>query len=495
MTQEEKAKAYDEAIGRANELIYVSDKSSLQRKTVEHIFPELKENEDRKIKSDIQYAVRCAYGDNSSKTESILAWLEKQKTSEEAWQYLRENHSSSEMSDFQAAMNIAVAKAYNEGYNDGLEKQGEQKPIISDDALREGIAHFGITQYQIDNWLKKYVDVERQGKKKSADKVEPKFHEGEWITDGEKVWKIGYIEDDMYIEHRGTISAGGAIKSIDKHYHLWNIQDAKDGDVLRCENGWTCIFKTLVNDETFSSYCFMDSTKWFCETGSECHTLKEEFVKAYNGKIYPATKEQREQLEKAMTDAGYTFDFERKELKKIEQKQEDTSELSDFESALFTAFSDAWQQYLRGEEVNVAQWAKEHSEELLEIIQKELCKQNPAEWREEDERKISSIMYLLHTLGNNNFDSWLKSLKDRVHPKQGWSKEDERMIDNIIFELEENQENISGVGYKIDWLQSLKDRYTWKPSEEQMEALIKFVDTGNTDAIILESLYNDLKKL
>lgn len=41
-----------------------------------------------------------------------------------------------------------------------LEKQGAQKPIVSNNALREGIAHFGVTQYQIDNWLKKYVDVE-----------------------------------------------------------------------------------------------------------------------------------------------------------------------------------------------------------------------------------------------------------------------------------------------------------------------------------------------
>lgn len=42
-----------------------------------------------------------------------------------------------------------------------LERQ--QKPVISYDALREGITHVGLTQYQIDNWLKKYVDVEKQG--------------------------------------------------------------------------------------------------------------------------------------------------------------------------------------------------------------------------------------------------------------------------------------------------------------------------------------------
>ncbi len=43
-----------------------------------------------------------------------------------------------------------------------LEKQKEQKPVISNDAIREGVAHFGITQYQIDNWLKKHINVVEQ---------------------------------------------------------------------------------------------------------------------------------------------------------------------------------------------------------------------------------------------------------------------------------------------------------------------------------------------
>lgn len=42
------------------------------------------------------------------------------------------------------------------------------------------------------------------------------------------------------------------------------------------------------------------------------------------------------------------------------------TELTVFESALFTAFSYAWQSYLKGEEVNVIQWVKENSAELLE---------------------------------------------------------------------------------------------------------------------------------
>ena len=44
--------------------------------------------------------------------------------------------------------------------------------------------------------------------------------------------------------------------------------------------------------------------------------------------------------------------------------------LSDFEAALFSAFSDAWQTYLHGEDVNVVEWAKEHAPELLRVAGK-----------------------------------------------------------------------------------------------------------------------------
>lgn len=77
---EEKAKAYDEAIERANELNYVSDKDSLQRKTVEHIFPELKESEDERIRKeliDFIYDKTDTY-ELREKSNSWLAWLEKQ---------------------------------------------------------------------------------------------------------------------------------------------------------------------------------------------------------------------------------------------------------------------------------------------------------------------------------------------------------------------------------------------------------------------------------
>lgn len=84
MTIEEKAKAYDEAIVRAEELKYVSDKNSLQCKTIEHIFPGLAESEDEKIRKKlINYfsnvkgfsTLEYNYGITN---EDVVTWLKKQ---------------------------------------------------------------------------------------------------------------------------------------------------------------------------------------------------------------------------------------------------------------------------------------------------------------------------------------------------------------------------------------------------------------------------------
>ena len=90
-------------------------------------------------------------------------------------------------------------------------------------------------------------------------------------------------------------------------------------------------------------------------------------------------------------------------VKKQSTEHQNEEELSDFEAALFSAFSDGWQQYLNGEEVDVAQWAREHStellEELLEAAKEELKKQSeqkPTVWSEKDKeiiKRIASFMW------------------------------------------------------------------------------------------------------
>ena len=89
--------------------------------------------------------------------------------------------------------------------------------------------------------------LEKQGEQKPTDKVEPKFKVGDWITNDryiKMVVGIGTKGDTpyYYMFKDGTTKY---IDEIDKKYHLWTIQDAKDGDVLACENGRIGIFKCL----------------------------------------------------------------------------------------------------------------------------------------------------------------------------------------------------------------------------------------------------------
>ena len=138
LTIKQKAKRYDEALEKARDLYLPSDSALL-----EEIFPELIKNDDERIKEEIINYLECQSRDEPCRKsihDKWIAWLKKQKTSEEALQYLKENHSPSEVSDFQTAMNIAVAKAYDKGVKYGLENRGQtftKKEV--DDAYLAGV--------------------------------------------------------------------------------------------------------------------------------------------------------------------------------------------------------------------------------------------------------------------------------------------------------------------------------------------------------------------
>ena len=81
--------------------------------------------------------------------------------------------------------------------------------------------------------------------------------------------------------------------------------------------------------------------------------------------------------------------------------------------------------------------------------------------------------------------------------KPAWSEEDE-MIALSIEQVINCASLLNIVPEKVDkirtWLKSLKDRCTWKPSEEQLDAL-KRAQTGVIQFSVLQNLYNNLKKL
>ena len=90
--------------------------------------------------------------------------------------------------------------------------------------------------------------------------------------------------------------------------------------------------------------------------------------------------------------------------------------------------------------------------------------------------------------------------------KPAWSEEDETGLNDAMWAIEQarttakDENDMGNLWYAEKWLKSLKERHTWKPSDEQMEYLAKAITTlGNegdnkTSAILCE-LRTDLKKL
>lgn len=145
--------------------------------------------------------------------------------------------------------------------------------------------------------------------------VESRFHEGDWVTDGVSKCQIRFIDDTQYWYSENCIL--GSIESVDKQYHLWTINDAKDGDVLfhldSASNG-IFIFKEIIQRGTIQKvicYCDYDSEDGFClgENHTCCWT---------DSKIlHLATKEQRDLLFQKIREAGYIWNAETKTLKKL----------------------------------------------------------------------------------------------------------------------------------------------------------------------------------
>ena len=183
-------------------------------------------------------------------------------------------------------------------------KQGEQKPVIEMKSPEESL---GISSEEYN----KIVDACLY-----SDKVEPKFHEGDWIIHygTENIYQVVAVIDNQYQLKYGDNYTVQNCADVDRCARLWDIaKDAKYGDVL--SNGTTIfIFKDLLSDGSVMSYCDYDADS------GESDVFCPLSVNLVCSKITPATKEQRDLLLTKMREAGYEFDFEKKELKKIEQK-------------------------------------------------------------------------------------------------------------------------------------------------------------------------------
>lgn len=214
---EEKAKAYDEA--------YKKVAVRFGSNVANEIF--LKESEDERIMEALIYHYQ---GDGCLCTneyridyKDIRAWLEKQgelkpigklQLSKELYEHIRNTCaciddalSSGTLADMKDYLSMAKRSA-NSAF-DMIEKQGEKKPQ-------------GKTALE----AAKEEKVDNQICVKPADKVEPKFKVGDWVvTDKGDIIQIVTANFDYYTINNGMTFS---MSYVDKYWHLWTIEDAKN---------------------------------------------------------------------------------------------------------------------------------------------------------------------------------------------------------------------------------------------------------------------------
>ena len=306
--------------------------------------------------------------------DDCIAWLEKQRDKDKLIQELGEykvkytqevlekciNSMSNKDDERLRKTAIAFLKDFAEqGYEnaveciDWLEKQGEQKPCMvqwKGDNLKEVIGFTGKDK-NFEKWFKSFEEYEKYVhehndifklfnengshyeipvgawivktpdgyniasnailKQKSADKIEPTFNVDDWVVNkfGDS-WHIDSLDKKNYQVSDGKGNYNYFPISKQDEMHLWTIQNGKDGDILAC-NEEILLFKSYSAQGRISLYC------WYNGHTNNFHGKEViDILLTTRNKVCPATKEQRDALMKAMNDAGYEWDAEKKELKK-----------------------------------------------------------------------------------------------------------------------------------------------------------------------------------
>ena len=495
LNTEEKAKAYDEAVINGSRLWECGE---ITRENYEYIFPELKESEDERIRKEIISALKFA--NVKGVYDKHIAWLEKQDTDissfpKEQQVFMRKYVSFDKITLIKL---LAERDANNAEIIESFEKQDEQNQnhfelkaghwYIYHRAFCCRADHLTVKEgerfmCEKDDIVKGFVikEPEKYFKEVCApapieddqeltDKVEPKFKVGDWIVSNMShedycICKILKIRNGEYvIKSIYGYQGYNNFETFDKDYHLWTIQDAKDGDVL-CYKDEISLYKHDIKNCTkqettfggFVYHCCYDGKRFIMDS---LYSLTEQD----KIDIHPATKEQRDILFQKMKETGYEWDTETKELK--------IEEVDNLHNYLYGEQNPAW---------------SEDDENTIKVIKRII-------------KKSEIIDPLIYTdLLKEKLYDWLKSLKDRVQPqsKQEWSEEDNINLEKALWYVENPAPMVAKDSMLVEWLKSLKVRVqpqsTWKPSD----VAIGHICDGNynVDLDILDSIYRDFKKL
>lgn len=278
---------YKEALDRAKKWRNApnSDKiPTYANRVIEEIFPELKESEDEKIRKAIILFFELQ-DDNTTYSlvpkKDILAWLEKQGGKKSV------SITDEWIDDYWQHHKVINPDSYNKGEEIQFDYQG----FVS-----------------FCKYITRLTYPEKQGEQKLIDKVESKFKVGDWVVYCGKTCEITGLGNGVFTitNQDGSYFFNQVESTTEPAFHLWTIEDAKDGDVLANDKSVFIYAKVLYNKPY--AYCGVDKFGVFKDNCS-----KYDWSNSVDN-IHPATKEQRDILFQKMKEAGYEWHTIEKEL-------------------------------------------------------------------------------------------------------------------------------------------------------------------------------------
>lgn len=362
-------KSYKDALERAKKLKETCDSTAVIG-WCEYIFPELKEPEDEEMRKELTNYIKKKFENSCSPTPSKntlanwIAWLEKQGKEKSMKVYRVENEAEQKGlwrkfdGTYQPLFDMLTdgkckdlpmedSPIYREGgkqwFASAPSKETLQKWFSKEDLEELVSKGFTISEFEVvgykkvsdfeyiftrDNIINRnYLEVSDiyPEQKDFAPKVEPKFKVGDWVvTDKGDTVQIETVNNDYYTIGNGMLFS---MSYVDTSWHLWTIEDAKDGDVLA--NDWyqgndswekIIIFKKYHNkgiEGLINAPCVEGYGNTYKNRKMAFDEEVPYFSKTWTDNLRPATKEQRDLLFARMKEEGCVWYEDKKEPIKL----------------------------------------------------------------------------------------------------------------------------------------------------------------------------------
>ena len=271
---------------------------------------ELKESEDERIRKALISILKSDFEKDTTifdiSIEQTLAWLEKQGTTQKPFTF----NSLPRLLGMIEPSDRAIA--YSNKLADSLENEGY---TTDSKIVRESIKMMRGEKVPLAT-----MDETEEGSTGNPNKeVSPKFGVFSWICDGRSTRQITQVLDcGFYVFDDGFNSR---CEDIDSKYHLWTIQDAKNGDILVIypEVGSELPEQIFIFKEIKDRSYVKDAVEFHCKyANNEFSINKQSFMgQSTINRYLPATRAQRNLLISKMKKSGYEWNFNTKEVEEI----------------------------------------------------------------------------------------------------------------------------------------------------------------------------------